>query len=57
MMKRCIAKAKEMDLCKGGSKILFMQEEGTDLTASRLDSFTPMSQASHSYKKIVEVQE
>jgi len=54
-LKKSIETAKELEMIKGGSKILFMQEEGTDISSSRLGTSGPS--ASHSYKKIVEIPE
>ena len=53
-MKTTIGVAKEMGLAKGGSKILFMQESGTDRPTK--DDGIPVD-ISYSYKKIVEVAE
>ena len=52
LMKKTIGIAKEMGLAKGGSKILFMQESGTDNPTKNDGAAVDIS---YSYKKIVEV--
>ena len=54
LMKKTIGVAKEMKLIKGGQKVMFMQESGTDNPTKNDD--VPVD-ISYSYKKIVEVAE
>lgn len=53
-MKKAISIAKDMGIAKGGSKILFMQESGTDNPTKNDGNAVDVS---HSYKKIVDVAE
>ena len=52
-MKKTIGIAKELGHVKPNSKVLFMQERGTDASTQQ----GGVVDASHSYKKIVEVNE
>ena len=53
LMKKTIGIAKELGQVKPNSKVLFMQERGTDASTQQ----GGVVDASHSYKKIVEVSE
>lgn len=53
-VKIAIAACKENGLTKAGGKVLFIQEEGTDLPKTETDGREHKG-VSHSYKKIVEV--
>lgn len=53
-MKKTIGIAKEMKMIKGGQKVMFMQESGTDNPTKNYEIPVDIS---YSYKKIVEVNE
>lgn len=54
LMKKTIGIAKEMKMIKGGQKVMFMQESGTDNPTKNYEIPVDIS---YSYKKIVEVNE